>query len=103
MNDFFPLFGQSAVVAMEAAWLTVAVFDNIRYPHLNERGFARVLGMDLVKQQDPEVYADVSDRRVENPRMEKNPVSLTGRSRGNRFDFVVAWRAGLAARGLRSP
>jgi len=71
MDDFFPLFGQSAVVAMEAAWLTVAVFDNIRYPHLNERGFARVLSMDLVKQQDPEVYADVSDRRVENPRMEK--------------------------------
>jgi predicted small integral membrane protein len=72
MDDFLPLFGQSAVVAMEAAWLTVAVFDNIRYPHLNERGFARVLGMDLVKQQDPEVYADVSDRRIENPRMEKN-------------------------------
>ena len=72
MGDFFPQFGQSAVVAMEAAWLTVAVFDNIRYPHLNERGFARVLSMDLVKQQDPEVYADVSDRRVENPQMEKS-------------------------------
>jgi predicted small integral membrane protein len=71
MSDFFPLFGQSAVVAMEAAWLTVAVFDNIRYPRLNERGFARVLGMELVKQQDPDVYADVSDRRVDNPRMEK--------------------------------
>ena len=71
MSDFFPLFGQSAVVAMEAAWLTVAVFDNIRYPRLNERGFARVLSMELVKQQDPDVYADVSDRRVDNPRMEK--------------------------------
>jgi len=71
MRDFFPLFGQSAVVAMEAAWLTVAVFDNIRYPRLNERGFARVLSMELVKQQDPDVYADVSDRRVDNPRMEK--------------------------------
>jgi predicted small integral membrane protein len=71
MRDFFPLFGQSAVVAMEAAWLTVAVFDNIRYPRLNERGFARVLGMELVKQQDPDVFADVSDRRVDNPRMEK--------------------------------
>ena len=71
MSDFFPLFGQSAVVAIEAAWLTVAVFDNIRYPRLNERGFARVLGMELVKQQDPDVYADVSDRRVDNPRMEK--------------------------------
>jgi len=71
MSDFFPLFGQSAVVAMEAAWLTVAVFDNIRYPRLNEPGFARVLGMELVKQQDPDVYADVSDRRVDNPRMEK--------------------------------
>jgi len=71
MDSFFPLFSQSAIVAMEAAWLTVAVFDNIRYPHLNERGFARVLAMDLVKQQDPEVYEDVSDRRVENPKMEK--------------------------------
>jgi len=71
MSDFFPLFGQSAVVAMEAAWLTVAVFDNIRYPRLNERAFARVLSMELVKQQDPDVYADVSDRRVDNPRMEK--------------------------------
>ena len=71
MDNFFPLFGQSAIVAMEAAWLTVAVFDNIRYPRLNERGFARVLSMELVKQQDPDVYADVSDRRVDNPRMEK--------------------------------
>ncbi len=102
MDNFFPLFGQSAVVAMEAAWLTVAVFDNIRYPHLNERGFARVLAMDLVKQQDPEVYEDVSDRRVENPQMEKNSVSSTGRLRGHRVDLAVAGCAGVAARCLRS-
>ena len=70
MNDFFPLFAQSAVVAFEAAWLTLAVYDNLRHPTLNERGFAKVLAMDLV-QQDAEVYKEVSDRRVEDPRVEK--------------------------------
>ncbi len=69
MHDFFILFAQSAVVALEAAWLTMAVFDNIRHPRLNEREFSRVLGMELVKQ-DPEVYREVSGRRIENPRLE---------------------------------
>ncbi|MGI9404626.1 MAG: DUF2165 family protein [Hyphomicrobium sp.] len=95
MDNFFPLFGQSAVVAMEAAWLTVAVFDNIRYPHLNERGFARVLSMDLVKQQDPEVYANVSDRRVENPHMEKSLFRLLVAA-----EVVVSVLLGLGALAL---
>jgi predicted small integral membrane protein len=70
MHDFFILFAQSAVVALEAAWLTMAVHDNIRHPRLNEREFSRVVGMELVKQ-DPEVYREVSGRRIENPRLEK--------------------------------
>ena len=70
MNDFFPLFTRSAVVALEAAGLTIAVYDNVRHPRLNERGFATVLSMELVKQ-DETVYNEVSNRRIDNPRLEK--------------------------------
>ncbi len=70
MDAFFILFAQSAVVAFQAAWLSVAVQDNIRNPRLNERGFAAVLGMDMVKQ-DEEVYRAVSGRRVASPAVEK--------------------------------
>lgn len=49
----------------------MAVFDNIHHPTLNRRGFATVLKMDLVKQQDPEVYREVSVRRVESPDLER--------------------------------
>jgi predicted small integral membrane protein len=71
MHEFFPLFSQAAIVAFQAAWLTMAVSDNLRHPNIDERGFKRVLTMDLVAQQDPGGFKDVSKRRVENPRMEK--------------------------------
>ena len=70
MDEFFILFAQSAIVAFQGAWLTVAVQDNIRNPRLNERGFATVLGMDLVKQ-DEEVYRAVANRQIKNPKVEK--------------------------------
>ena len=71
MHEFFPLFSQAAIVAFQAAWLTMAVFDNLRHPNINERGFERVFTMELVAQQDPDSFKDVSERRIENPRMEK--------------------------------
>ena len=70
MDAFYILFAQSAIVAFQGAWLTVAVQDNIRNPRLNERGFASVLGMDLVKQ-DEDVYRAVADRQIKNPKVEK--------------------------------
>ena len=95
MNDFFPLFAQSGIVALEAAWLTVAVLDNILHPTLNERGFARVLGMDLVKEQDETVYAEVSGRRVDSPGQEKRLFRVLVIA-----EVVVAGLLWLAALGL---
>jgi predicted small integral membrane protein len=70
MNEFYPLFDQAAVVAIEAAWLSVAVYDNFRHPTLNQRGFATVLTMDLVRQQDPDAYREVWVRRIDDPDLE---------------------------------
>lgn len=70
MDEFFILFAQSAIVAFQGAWLTVAVQDNIRNPRLNERGFASVLAMDLV-QQDEDVYHAVAGRQFKSPKVEK--------------------------------
>jgi predicted small integral membrane protein len=71
MPDFFPLFAQAGVIAIQAGWLTVAVFDNWRHANLNERGFAEVLRMDLVAANDPQAYKQISYRRIESPKTEK--------------------------------
>jgi predicted small integral membrane protein len=71
MHDFFPLFAQAGVVAFQAVWLSVAVYDNITHSAVNERGFGLVLRMDLVEKQDPEAFKELSERRVQNPATEK--------------------------------
>jgi len=71
MHDFFPLFSQAGVVAFQAVWLSVAVYDNISHSAVNARGFRLVLRMDLVEKQDPEAFKELSGRRVQNPATEK--------------------------------
>ncbi len=71
MPEFFPLLAQAGVVAFQAAWLTVAAFDNFRHGSLTEPDFAHVLRMDLVAKGDSDAYEAVSSRRIENPRTEK--------------------------------
>lgn len=71
MPDFFPLFAQAGVIAFQAGWLSVAVFDNWRHADLNERSFAEVLRMDLVASGDPETYKQIAGRRIESPETEK--------------------------------
>lgn len=71
MPDFFVLFAQAGVIAFQAGWLSVAVFDNIVHAPLNESAFAHVLRMDLVAKGDPQTYTEVSARRIENPETEK--------------------------------
>lgn len=70
MQDFFPLFSQAGVVAFQAIWLSFATYDNITHSAVNERGFGRVLRMDLVEKQDPEAFKELSGRRVLNPATE---------------------------------
>ena len=71
MPDFFILFAQAGVIVFQAGWLSVAAFDNIIHAPLNESSFAHVLRMDLVAKGDPQAYAEVSSRRIENPETEK--------------------------------
>lgn len=95
MPDFFPLFAQSAIVAFQAAWLSVAVYGNIRYPAVNERGFKLVLSMALVAKQDPDAFKTLAGRRIENPKTEAILFKALVAS-----EVIVALLLWLAALGL---
>ncbi len=57
-----------ALVAGQAAWLGIGVFDNIRYPDINRDGVAEVLRMESLKNY-PKVEALVGYRRIHDPRI----------------------------------
>jgi len=71
MSNFFVLVPQAGLVALEAAWLTIAAANNLSHPGLNERGFFTVLGMIEVKHKDQETYREFAYRRVLSPRFER--------------------------------
>lgn len=54
------------LVAMPAAWLTLGVLDNIRYPAINRDDVGRVLSMAALDDH-PEVAALVGHRRITHP------------------------------------
>jgi len=57
------LLAQSAALALPAAWLGVAVYDNLRHARLNAGEFARALRMHLVREETA-IYREVGHRRV---------------------------------------
>jgi predicted small integral membrane protein len=71
MSHFLPLFSQSAIVALQAAWLTLAVHENIRHPEVNARAFFAVLSLQAIKRHDAAVYRRVAYRRIASPKARK--------------------------------
>jgi len=56
---------QALVAAFPAAWLTLGVWDNIRYPAINRDDVARVLALEALEEW-PEVRAKVGHRAIRN-------------------------------------
>jgi predicted small integral membrane protein len=59
-------FAQAAMVAFQAAWLSIAAYSNIRYPRTNRDYVERVLTMELT-QENPAIYEDHNHRRLTDP------------------------------------
>jgi predicted small integral membrane protein len=58
---------QAAMVAFQAAWLSIAAYSNIRYPRTNRDYVLKVLTMELARE-DPAIYQDHRHRRLKNPK-----------------------------------
>jgi predicted small integral membrane protein len=58
---------QAVLVALQAAWLSLGTYDNIRYPRINRDVVAKVLGLDALADT-PEIYAMLAHRRVTSQR-----------------------------------
>ena len=63
------LLVDAVLVAGLAVWMTVAVADNWRHPKLNEEAVAMVVRFDLMAEQYPDDFAQLSHRRIEDPRL----------------------------------
>lgn len=57
------LLAQALLVALQAAWLTLGAYSNLRWPRTNKSYVEAVLTMELTKE-NPEVYEDHKHRAV---------------------------------------
>ncbi|MCY4303538.1 MAG: DUF2165 family protein [Aestuariivita sp.] len=71
MFETMVLISQTIFLALMAAWLTIGVYDNIRYPKNNENYTSQVLSMELLQSDFPEVYNRVSHRAIVNRTIQK--------------------------------
>ncbi len=55
------------LVTLHAAWLGLAVFDNMRHADVNRSDVAKVLDLEALKEE-PEIRARVAQRAISNPR-----------------------------------
>jgi predicted small integral membrane protein len=60
------LIGQAALVALQAGWLTIGVWGNIRHPELNRAMVADVMSMRPLRDR-PDLFAELAPYRVEHP------------------------------------
>lgn len=58
------LIGQSALVALQAGWLTIGVWGNIRHPELNRAMVADVMSMRPLRER-PELFAELGAYRID--------------------------------------
>lgn len=65
------LIAQTVCLAGLAGWLSFGVRDNILYPSLNEVYTAEVMEMVRLKEEYPDVYAQVAHRAVTDPRIQR--------------------------------
>ena len=64
--DALVLFGLALLTAITGAWIGVGVAENIRFPKVNGDLVTMVMRMDRVREERPEIYADVKGNRVDN-------------------------------------
>lgn len=62
--DTMILIAQAASLAFLALWLSSGVYDNLRFPRLNEEYTADVLDMARMRADYPDAYAMVAHRRM---------------------------------------
>lgn len=58
----------AALVAGLAAWMTVAVADNWRFPEMNEDSVKMVVSFELMAEEAPEHFALVAHRKIDDPK-----------------------------------
>lgn len=63
------LLGQALFTGGLAAWIVIGVAENIRYPAVNGDLVAMVMRMDRVREERPEIYAQVKGNAVADPRV----------------------------------
>jgi len=68
MDEGISVLIQCVLISLPAAWLTLGAIDNIIHPEINRDDVARVLRLDSLADW-PEVLANVSYRRVDNPKV----------------------------------
>ena len=61
------LLAQALLVALQAAWLTLGAYSNLRWPRTNKDSVTNVVTMELTKER-PEVYEDHKHRAVTDPK-----------------------------------
>jgi predicted small integral membrane protein len=60
------LIGQAALVALQAGWLTIGAWGNIRHPDVNRAMVADVMSMRPVRE-DPRLFSEIGRYRIECP------------------------------------
>jgi predicted small integral membrane protein len=66
--DWVLLLAQAVLVALQAAWLTLGAYSNLRWPRTNKPYVDDVVTMELTKE-NPEVYEDHKHRAVSDPKL----------------------------------
>jgi predicted small integral membrane protein len=69
------LIGQSALVALQAGWLTIGVWGNIRHPELNRAMVADVMSMRPLRDR-PDLFAELGSYRVDSERAHRRLYAL---------------------------
>jgi len=67
VQDLALPLAQAVLVALQACWLTLGVWDNMRHPRINRDDIARVLELKALEGH-PDLLAALGHRRVTNPR-----------------------------------
>jgi predicted small integral membrane protein len=66
MHEIAVDIAQVVLVALQAAWLALGAYENIRRPEVNRVDVAKVLGLDAVAGI-PELYREIEHRRITDP------------------------------------
>lgn len=69
MTAIAPLLAQTLVTSCLAAWMLAGVYNNWRFPRLNEAAVAMVMRFEMMEQTYPEDFAVVKHRKVTNPKL----------------------------------